>query len=190
MPGNLFSMSYQFFQFFFIVHIHSHIAVEETFFGFDGHGGDIDPQFTGDEVGDLMDHAHIIEAYDLETSEEGDLFVLRPFCFYDTMAIIAEQLGGIGTIGAVDGKAFARGYKTEYVITRNGFAAIGERIDDLVAAFSEDDELGIFAGLRCRWCWFPVYAPQVWRAWVVPVYRRGPGSPASSFRSMALMEIW
>ena len=92
---------------------------------------DIDLQFAGDQVGDLVDDTHIVQSNDLQTGKERDFFVLGPFCFYHAVAVVGQQLRGIGTVGAVDGESLAGGYKTKYVIAGNGLAAIGQGVHDL-----------------------------------------------------------
>ena len=55
-----------------------------------GQGGNIDFQFTGDEVGDLVHDSHIIHPHDFDTGEEGDFFILGPLSLDHPMAIIGQ----------------------------------------------------------------------------------------------------
>ena len=60
------------------------------------------------------------------------------------MPVIGEQACRVPGSFAVDLESFAGCYKPEYVVAGDGFAAICQGILDLIAAFAEDDELGIF----------------------------------------------
>jgi hypothetical protein len=102
---------YQFFQLFLIMYIDPDIPFEKAVFCFDGQGIDIELQLPGNKIGDLIDDAHIIHSHDADTGEEGYLLVFGPFGLDDPMSIIGHQLGGIGAIGPMDGKAFTDGTK-------------------------------------------------------------------------------
>src|SRR5882672_11912323 len=133
----------QLLQLFLVMDIDLNIAFEQSFLRLDGHGADVDPQFPGDEVGDLIDDAYIVHAYDADTREKGYLFIFSPFGLYDPVSIAGHQSGCIGTIGAMNGKSFAHGYKPEYIISRNGLTAVGKGVHNAVAAFPKDDQLGV-----------------------------------------------
>ncbi len=105
---------------------------------------DINPQFAANEVGDFINNAHIIQANNFKTGKKRNFFISCPFCFYHPVTIIGQQPGCIRAIGAVNVKPFTCGYKTKYIITRNGFATIGQIVHNPVAAFAKNDQFRIF----------------------------------------------
>jgi len=125
--------------------------VKQSLLGFDGHGVDIDPELAGDQVGDLVDHAYIVEADDLKPCQEGDLLIFHPFGLHHAVAEIGHEFGGIGAIGAMDGKPLARGHKTKYIVAGDRFTAIGKIVHNAFAALSENDQLRVLScGRRFR----------------------------------------
>src|SRR5262245_14843572 len=79
---------YQLIQLLLIMYEHLDKALEQPFPGLDRKGGYIDLELTGDDIGDLMDNAHIIHPNDPDPGEEGDLAVLDPFGLYHTVAVV------------------------------------------------------------------------------------------------------
>jgi len=122
------------------------ITHKESLFGLDGNGRDIDLELAGDEVGDLADHSHVVDSNDLDTGKKRDLLVLGPFGLDHTMSVVRQQLGRVGTSGSVDGQSLSGSNKPENIVTRNRLAAVGQIINDLIAAFAKNDQLGILTG--------------------------------------------
>jgi hypothetical protein len=155
--GQRFQSMYQVVQLFFVVDIESDISMKYAILGFHGKGVDVDAQFSTDQVGDLMDDTDIVDTGDLEAGEEGNFLVFGPFGLYHAMTKISHESGRIRAIGAVDDKAFAGGHETKDIIARDGFAAIGQVVHYLVAAFAEDDQLCVLLWLGSRrfriWPW-------------------------------------
>src|SRR4051812_46073604 len=59
------------------------------------------------------------------------------------MAITRKQFCSIGTGSSMYCQSLTGRYKSKHVIPGNRFAAIGEIVHDLIAAFSKDDQLCI-----------------------------------------------
>src|SRR5947209_8218721 len=110
----IFQTHYQFVQFLLIVHKKPDGSFKEPFLGFNSDGGNVDTQITADHARDLVHNTHIVHSEDLQTGKEGDLLILGPLCFYNAVPITGQQTGGVGTISAMYGKPFTRGYETEY----------------------------------------------------------------------------
>src|SRR5262249_11377060 len=131
------------FELFLIMYVYFYIAFEKPFLRLDGQRIDIELQLAGDQVGDLVDDPYVVHADDAYTGEKGYFFILCPFRFDDAVTVIGHQFGGIGAIGAMDSEALPDRYETEDVVAGYRLATIGKGINDAVAAFTEDDQLGI-----------------------------------------------
>lgn len=77
----LFQAKHQFIEFFLIVHIDLDITLKHAFLRLDGDGIDIKPQFTRNQVSDLVYDAYIVETEYADTSKEGYLLFLAHFVF-------------------------------------------------------------------------------------------------------------
>src|SRR5665213_4173127 len=115
-------------QLFLIMYIYLDASFKKPFPGLHGEGIDIDFQFPRNQVGDLIDYTHIVYTYDADTRKERNFFVLGPLGFYHAVTVTGKQAGCIGAIRAVNRQPLSGGHKPEYIISRNGFTAIGQRI--------------------------------------------------------------
>ena len=95
-------------QLFFIVHIEFYTAREQAFLGLNSEGCDIDLQFTGDQIGDFIDHTHIIQSNNIDPCEKGDLLVLRPLRLYYPVAVLRQKTGCIRAVGSMNDESLAR----------------------------------------------------------------------------------
>src|SRR5580700_10682239 len=134
------------------MYIDANIAFEYAILRFDCKRVDIQSQFAGYQIGDLIDHPDVVHPDDPDAGEEGDLFILCPFGLDHAVTIVGQQFSRVGAIGPVDRQSLSDGHEAKDVVTGNGFTAIGQGIDNTVAAFTEDDQLCIFSwhGLACN----------------------------------------
>ena len=116
-----------------------HIALEDAFFGLDGHGGDVEFQFTADVQ--ILWMTPTSSSPMIRKPVRKEISVLAHL-FFTTVPVIARR-AAFGQLVRWILSPFAGCYKPEYVVARDGFA-ICQGILDLIAAFAEDDELGIF----------------------------------------------
>ena len=62
------------------------------------------------------------------------------------MTITGQQFGSVRTVGAMNGKTLSCSYKTKYIIAGNWLTAICQIINDLITAFTKNDQFCIFFG--------------------------------------------
>src|SRR4030095_4655989 len=66
----------------------------------------------------------------------------------------------------MNGKTLAGGYESEYIITWNRFATIGQGVNNFITAFSKDDEFGILSWAGCKIdLRFSFYLGLWWSGW-------------------------
>lgn len=106
-----------------VVHKEHDGAFEHAVFAVEVYRAHVYFEVAGDDFGDFVDDANVVDADDFDAGKEGELGFAGPLCFYDAVGVVAHEVDGVGTIDAVNFDAFVDGDEAEYVIARDGIAA-------------------------------------------------------------------
>ena len=107
-------------------------------------GAHVDVHVVGDDLGDGVDEAHVVDAGEVEADLELFGGARRPLGLHGAVGVLGEQVGRVGAVLAVHLDAAAHHHKSEHGIARDGVAAAREAVVDFLEAFPDEQDVAFF----------------------------------------------
>lgn len=104
----------------------------------------VDVHVVGNDLGDGVDEAYVVDAGEVEADLELFGGARRPLGLHRAVGVLGKEVGGVGAVLAVDLDAAAHHHKPKHLVAGDGVAATREAVIDFLETLANEEHVSFF----------------------------------------------